>query len=303
MALVYTFGETDYNDGETSGGFQPENFIYGGRITFSAGGTINQLGGYARTASETGGFNPALYDTSENLVADGGVATLSNSTLAWVEPATFTPVAVAEADYFILYSSESNDARYGIDTGNDGSFATETWANFPQASLTSFNAEGDSGSAYGGRALFTAGAGGTPVVLGLASEADTSQAMAAAKAKAIGLNTETDLAQALTVNKTRIIGLNTEIDLAQIMSIAKAKAIGLNTETDLALAMSAARVHTIGLNTETDLAQALAGVSKSKAIGLNAETDVALPMTVGGGVLPTGGGSVYIITARRRGRR
>jgi len=160
MAFVYNYnGETEYNDGFTTNGFQPQNFAYGGRITFTAGGTINQLGLWGRTSSGTPTMKIAIYDTSGNLVADGGSTTISGGTAQWYEPSTFTATSVSATDYFILYSSSGEFAEWGWDDANDGSFATEGHATFPAATET-ITAEGDSGKGYGGRANFTASAGG-----------------------------------------------------------------------------------------------------------------------------------------------
>ena len=163
MPLVYTYnGETDYTDGVTSSGFQPENFAYGGRITFSQSGTINQLGLYVGeddTAAVT--IKIALYDTSGNLVVDGGTISVPQNTAEqWFDTTTFTATSVSATDYVILYSASGSSAVYGYDTSNDGSFATEGHATFP-ADPETITLEGDTGQGYGGRANFTAGGGST----------------------------------------------------------------------------------------------------------------------------------------------
>ena len=159
---VYTYGgETDYTDGTTNAGFQPQNFAYGGRITFSQAGTIDQLSVYGQEGTTgTVDVKIALYDTSGNLVVDSTLT--MTTTIQWHDTATFTATSVSATDYIILYSAADADAFYGYDTANDGSFATEANATFP-ADPETISLEGDTSQGYGGRASFTASASSSTV--------------------------------------------------------------------------------------------------------------------------------------------
>lgn len=163
---VYTYGgETDYTDGTTNAGFQPQNFAYGGRITFSQAGTIDQLSVYGQEGTTgTVDVKIALYDTSGNLVVDSTLT--MTTTTQWHDSATFTATSVSATDYFILYSAADADAFWGYDTLNDGSTATVAYAAFPNDPET-ITAEGESGRGYGGRANFTASGSSSavPIIL------------------------------------------------------------------------------------------------------------------------------------------
>lgn len=163
---IYTYGvgPTGYTDGTTNSGWQPQNFAYGGRITFPEAGTINQLGAFVQNSNAaTQNLKLALYDTSGNLIASSSLALSSLAAMDWYDTATFTPVAVSAADYIILASGDEEGIFYGYDTANDGSFATEAYATFP-ADPESLTLEGDSGTGYGRRANFTADGGGSSPV-------------------------------------------------------------------------------------------------------------------------------------------
>ena len=156
MPWVYAYGETDFTDGYTTSGFQPSAFAYGGEITFSQAGTINQLSVWGETLGGAVDVKMALYDTSGNLIVDAGTVSMSNIDPAWVDSSTFTATNVSAATYVILYSGANNDdPAWGYDTANDGSFATEAHADFPSDPET-ITVGGDTGQGYGGRAFFTA---------------------------------------------------------------------------------------------------------------------------------------------------
>ena len=158
MPLIYTYnGETDYEDGATTGGWQVHNFSYGGRITFVEAGEIDQLGMWSWTASGTIDLRQGLWDTSGNLVAAGSNVSVSSGTHQWNDTAVFTAVAVAAQDYIILGSFAASGGRYGWDDANDGSFSDASYAGFPDDPAENLVVEGDSAKGYGGRANFTAG--------------------------------------------------------------------------------------------------------------------------------------------------
>jgi len=158
VALVYTYGASTGYTGTATSGWQPHNYAYGGRLTFAEAGDVDQLGGYL--SNQTGGGGPtvkfALYDTSGNLVADGGSVVVSSSTMSWVDAPAITPVSVSAADYFVLSSASATDTHQGYHPSNDGSYATRAYASFPTEPET-IAAEGESGLGYGRRANFTAG--------------------------------------------------------------------------------------------------------------------------------------------------
>ena len=108
--------------------------------------------------------------------------------------------------------------------------------------------------------------------IGLVSESEVSQAFSALKQRAIGLLTEANLAQVFSKSKSKQIGLTSESDLSQVFSKAKSKAIGLVSEIELAQTFSTAKALVIGIVAETELAQAI-GSAKAKVIGLLSETD------------------------------
>lgn len=151
---VYTYGETDYTDGYTSSGFQPQNFVYGGTLTFASAGTVDSLSvwGQEGTAS-TVTIKPALYETDGTLVGQCGTITMT-STIQWHDSSTCS-LAVTAQTYVVLFSAENANAFYGYDSANDGSFATEGYATFPQAS-ESITVDAGSEDGYNGRAQFTA---------------------------------------------------------------------------------------------------------------------------------------------------
>lgn len=166
MAFVYTYGASTGYTGTATSGWQPQTYAYGGKITFAEAGTIDQLGGYF--SNQTGGSGPtvkyALYDTSGNLIVDGGSSVVSSSTMTWVDSPTFTATAVSAAAYVILTSASAADTHQGYHPSNNGTYAqdgaTAPYAGFPASSYT-LALDAESGLGYGRRANFTAGVGGT----------------------------------------------------------------------------------------------------------------------------------------------
>jgi len=162
VAWEYAFGlgSTDFGDGTTGQGWQNHNFVYGGKITFSESGTVDQLGQYCVDIDGTGKAGKiALYDTSGNLVVDGGSITYPAS-IAWADCTAFTATSVSAASYVPLGSCVDTKGAFGYDTSNAGSFATEGYSTFP-ADPETVTVDGDSGYGYGSRANFTASAGGS----------------------------------------------------------------------------------------------------------------------------------------------
>lgn len=162
MALVYPLGlaSTDFADGNTSSGWQPQNFAYGAHFVTAGAGTVTQLG--VRGACDTGtrGVKLALYDSTGTLIGSG-TATVGAS-VAWVDSGAVSLSIPSAGTYYVLVSGEDSTVFYDYDTAGNGSFATEAYASFPAAS-ESITAQGDTGQLYGVRMDFTASAGGPPL--------------------------------------------------------------------------------------------------------------------------------------------
>lgn len=163
MAWVYTYGGvTDYTDGTSTQSWQPDSFAYGGRITFSEAGDVDQLSAYCAAIDGTRTVKIALYDTSGNVVLDGGeTAGFSATSQAWREPSAVTAASVSATDYIILSSASTNKVAYGWDSANDGSTSTDDYADFVVDPAVGFSLETESGNGYGRRANFTASGGGS----------------------------------------------------------------------------------------------------------------------------------------------
>lgn len=100
---------------------------------------------------------------------------------------------------------------------------------------------------------------------------------------AVGIVTETDTAQTVAAAQRRVVGQAVETDSAQALAAAQARAIGLAIESDAALALTSAQRRVIGLVAETDAAQAISA-GAAKAIGLITEADQSLPLAIAGGI-------------------
>lgn len=180
MALVYTYGTTSYTGGPTGTSWQPQNYSYGGPVTFSAAGTIDQLGAIVSSYSGTRTIKLALYDTSGNLISGTSSSNSSVATgaAAWYDGNTFTPVSVSAASYVVLSSADTANVGMMYNASNAGTYATDAYASFPSASPSGFTIGGDSGYGYGRRANFTEGASGRTATVAITTAAATVSATA-----------------------------------------------------------------------------------------------------------------------------
>lgn len=160
MALIYPGGltDTDFSDGATGASWQPQNFLYGAKITIPSAGTVTQLG--CKCRSDSGGavaIKFGLYTSGGSLVQQTtGSAPLA--ALDWVNSGTIS-ASVSAGDYFVLVSAATDVVAYGYDTSGNGSYATEAYATAMQSSETITDG-GDTGQLYGVRLDFTASGGG-----------------------------------------------------------------------------------------------------------------------------------------------
>ena len=116
------------------------------------------------------------------------------------------------------------------------------------------------------------------VLIGMATQTDTAQALTRLKTSGIGLTTETDIARTLVTSTVVSASRAAETDVALTLSSLKSAAIGLTTETDSALLLASVKSADIGRATETDSGFSLSS-TKSYVAGLTTETDSALSLT------------------------
>jgi hypothetical protein len=157
VALIYPLGlaSTDFSDGESTSGWQPESFVYGADITIPGDGTVTQLG--VKTRGNSGGsvaLKVGLYTSGGVLVAQTTATALAGGSAAWVDSGSIS-ASVSAGTYYVLVSAANNQAVYGYDTSGNGSFATEANATAMAATET-ITAGGDVGFLYGVRADFSA---------------------------------------------------------------------------------------------------------------------------------------------------
>lgn len=160
MAWIYTGGlsDTAYTSGNTSAGWQPQNFAYGGHFVLASGGTVTQFGVKASQDSVGPyGLKFGLYDSSGNLIASS-TGSVSSGSFVWNDSGTFSQ-AVSAGTYYLLVSAETTNVQYQYDASGNGSFATETYASFP-ANPETITGQGDTAQLYGVRMDYTAGASG-----------------------------------------------------------------------------------------------------------------------------------------------
>lgn len=151
------------------------------------------------------------------------------------------------------------------------------------------------------RLILPAATGGTQTVaVNRATETDTSQAIARAKAKASGQAAETDTARPIAHAKTRVVGLASETDssgvltrpgilnraletsTARALASAKAKGTTAATETDTARTVVPISTYNLLRAAEVDAARAL-GFVQGSTIAQCAEADSARPIVASGG--------------------
>jgi len=163
MAWIYTYGTTGaFSAGPSTSGWQPQNYGYGGVVTFAEAGTVDQLSahGWIDDASAAN-IKLALYDTSGNLVADAGILAIPSGTAdpgAWRDSATFTPVSVSAGDYVVISIADTNQWYQRYDNTNDGAYTSNIgYASFPADPETGLDIDGETNLGYMRRVNFTAG--------------------------------------------------------------------------------------------------------------------------------------------------
>lgn len=165
MAYIYPAGLTsaDFADGNTSSGWQPQNFIYGGDVVIPSSGTVTLLGSRCATNGASVDYKLGLYTSAGVLVGQGTITGVSSGTYAWRDTGALS-LSVTAGTYYVLVSGSSSDATYQYDTAGNGSFATEAYATAMQSTET-ITAGGDTGQLYGVRVDFTASGGFVPRML------------------------------------------------------------------------------------------------------------------------------------------
>jgi hypothetical protein len=158
VAYIYPAGLTsaDFADGNTSPGWQPQNFIYGGDVVIPSSGTVTLLGSRCATIYGSVDYKLGLYTSAGVLVGQGTITGVSGGGYAWRDTGALS-LSVTAGTYYVLVSASSSDATYQYDTAGNGSFATEAYATAMQSTET-ITAGGDTGKLYGVRVDFTADA-------------------------------------------------------------------------------------------------------------------------------------------------
>lgn len=163
MALIYPGGlaSTDFSDGSTSPGWQPQNYVYGSDVAIPSSGTVTQLGVKCVANSGSGvALKLGLYTSGGVLVAQSTATTgASGSGLAWQNSGSIS-ASVTAGTYYVLVSAATDQGNYGYDTSGNGSYATEAYSSAMAATET-IAAGAETGALYGVRVDFTAGATAT----------------------------------------------------------------------------------------------------------------------------------------------
>lgn len=120
--------------------------------------------------------------------------------------------------------------------------------------------------------------GPTTIPLGLATEADSGQALGRQKLKALTQPSESDASQAISRQKVRALGQVVETDQGVTVTRRKVRALGLATESDTPQTLNRQKARALGLASEADSGQLVARL-KVKALGLASETGSSLGIT------------------------
>jgi hypothetical protein len=110
--------------------------------------------------------------------------------------------------------------------------------------------------------------------LGIASENDAAQTLAATLSAAVGIASENDAAQTLAATLSAAVGIASENDAAQALAATLSAAVGIASENDAAQALAATLSAAVGIASENDAAQTLAA-TLSAAVGIASENDAA----------------------------
>ena len=101
---------------------------------------------------------------------------------------------------------------------------------------------------------FPQAAGGKTVVVGTATETDSTVAVTASRAHSIGTSAETDAASAISALRARAVGAASETDAATSIAPNRARAVGTAVESDTAPAIAAPLGGAVGTAVESDIA-------------------------------------------------
>jgi hypothetical protein len=110
--------------------------------------------------------------------------------------------------------------------------------------------------------------------LGIASENDAAQTLAATLSAAVGIASENDAAQTLAATLSAAVGIASENDAAQALAATLSAAVGIASENDAAQTLAATLSAAVGIASENDAAQTLAA-TLSAAVGIASENDAA----------------------------
>lgn len=170
--------------------------------------------------------------------------------------------------------------------------------NFTAADITAGATLGIASAAETAQAL----TGGKTAALGSAAAAETAQALAGAKAASLGVTGATEVAQPVTGTKTTLLGAPTASEAAQTVTGGKLATLGVAGAVEAAQAIAGSKTTllgaaalveeaqpltssksaTLGTAVDIEVAQQLAG-TKSAALPSAAEVDAAQALAVGSG--------------------
>jgi hypothetical protein len=137
--------DTSFTSGPSTAGYEPQNYNYGNGISVATAGTATKLAFRGASGGGAGSFKIGLYNSGGSLLAQTTITGVTG-TAGWYE-GTINQ-AVSAGTYYVLVSCSDSFGQYYWNTGDDGSYATATYASSMAASVT-INVE--AGSGYGVR--------------------------------------------------------------------------------------------------------------------------------------------------------
>lgn len=279
MALVYAGGltSTDFTAGLTGGGWQPQNFLYGGHVSIPSAGTVTQLGVYAKSGDGSAvTFKLGLFDSAGVLVAQSTTASITSTNTAWIASGAIS-ATVSAGTYYVLVSASTVEGSYGYAASSAGSYADGVYASAMPSSVSTAGFQGETGQLYGVRLDFTAGGGGTAQDLAGAATGAAAAAAAAAVTKALGASAgaQAGAAAAMAVAKSLGGGAAGQAAAAAAAAIAKALATAAAGQAGAAGALDVTTGGTITTDPFHNGSVSLANFTIEKFVALRV-SDMAL---------------------------
>jgi hypothetical protein len=162
VPLIYPngLGDGSFTSGNTNGGWQPHNFIYGSPIVIASSGTVTQFGVIGNRGGR--GTNVlvkfGLY-TSAGVLVGQSSAIMTATSNAWLDSGAVS-LSVTAQTYYLMVSGDYEATAWAYSNTFNGTFATESYAS-AMAATESLTIGGETGIGFGVRVDFTE-SGGIP---------------------------------------------------------------------------------------------------------------------------------------------